>query len=66
MTVDPDIRVAEYTTTVEVKNLVSPWLPVPFPAVGVTGLDGDWEAVPYNRTVITRADVDRRASATRS
>ena len=54
VTADPDIRVAEYTTSVEVKNLVSPWLLVPFPAVGVTGLAGDWEAVPFNRTVISR------------
>ncbi|WP_243728482.1 DUF3488 and transglutaminase-like domain-containing protein [Microbacterium sp. BK668] len=55
VSVAPDVRVAEYTTTVEVKELVSPWLPVPFPAVAVTGLRGDWEAVPYNRTVVSRS-----------
>lgn len=54
VSVAPDVRVAEYTTTVEVKDLVSPWLPVPYPAVGVDGLEGQWEAVPYNRTVVSR------------
>ncbi len=49
-----DVRVSEYTTTVEVKDLVSPWLPVPYPAVGVSGLEGEWDAVPFNRTVLSR------------
>lgn len=52
VTADPDIRVDDYTTSIEVKDLNSPWLPVAFPAVGVAGLDGDWAAVPFNRTVI--------------
>ena len=52
--VDPDIRVTEYKTTIEVNDLVSPWLPVPYPAVDVSGLDGEWEAVPFNRTVVSR------------
>lgn len=52
---DPDIRIAEYTTSVDVVNLESPWAPVPFPAVTISGLDGAWSAVPYNRTVIARA-----------
>ncbi|KAA9107595.1 transglutaminaseTgpA domain-containing protein [Microbacterium rhizomatis] len=54
VTADPDIRVDEYTTTVEVKNLNSAWLPVAFPAVAVTGLEGAWAAVPTNRTVIAQ------------
>lgn len=49
------VRVSEYTTTVEVVNLASVWLPVSFPAVSVTGLDGRWAAVPYNRTVISQS-----------
>jgi transglutaminase-like putative cysteine protease len=53
--VNPDIRVSEYTTTVEVTNLSSPWLPVAYPAVAVTGLQGTWAAAPYNRTVLTQA-----------
>lgn len=53
--VGPDVRVAEFTTSVEVVNLASVWLPVSFPAVSVTGLDGRWAAVPYNRTVISQS-----------
>jgi transglutaminase-like putative cysteine protease len=55
VTVAEDVRVTEYITTVEVLNLPSPWLPVAFPAVSVTGLSGDWTAAPYNRTVISQA-----------
>ncbi|WP_336631079.1 MULTISPECIES: transglutaminase TgpA family protein [unclassified Microbacterium] len=48
------IRITEYRTNVAVSQLASTYLPVPFPAVGVTGLQGDdWRAVPYNRTVLT-------------
>lgn len=54
VSVNPDVRVVEYKTSIEVQDLVSPWLPVAFPAVQVNGLQGDWEAVPFNRTVVTR------------
>ncbi|GAA3214207.1 DUF3488 and transglutaminase-like domain-containing protein [Microbacterium terregens] len=53
--VDEGIRLAEYATTVEVLNLASPWLPVAYPAVAVTGLQGQWTAAPYNRTVLSQA-----------
>lgn len=49
---DPGIAVADYSTTVEITDLSSSWLPVPFPAVSVEGLSGSWEAMPLNRTVI--------------
>jgi transglutaminase-like putative cysteine protease len=52
--VDSDVSVSEYRTTVEVTDLNSPWLPVPYPAVAVTGLDGEWGALPANRTVVSR------------
>lgn len=55
VTVADDVRLAETTTTVEVVNLASVWLPVSYPAVEVTGLDGRWAAVPYNRTVISQS-----------
>ncbi|MCR2827768.1 transglutaminase TgpA family protein, partial [Microbacterium sp. zg.Y909] len=51
--VDESLRVTAYRTTVEVTNLSSSWLPVAYPAVGVTGLDEGWEAMPYNRTVVS-------------
>ncbi|MEI3867448.1 DUF3488 and transglutaminase-like domain-containing protein [Microbacterium sp. CCNWLW134] len=52
--VDPEIQVAEYSTTVEIRNLNSSWLPVSYPATGIEGLDGVWGAFPYNRTVEAR------------
>ncbi|WJL96246.1 DUF3488 and transglutaminase-like domain-containing protein [Microbacterium sp. ET2] len=52
--VDPEIQVAEYSTTVEIRNLNSSWLPVSYPAIGIEGLDGVWGALPYNRTVEAR------------
>jgi transglutaminase-like putative cysteine protease len=55
VSVGTGVRVSEYTTTVEVVALASVWLPVSFPAVSVTGLDGRWAAVPYNRTVISQS-----------
>ncbi|WP_454118248.1 transglutaminase family protein [Microbacterium lacticum] len=47
------VAISEYRTNVEVTRLSSAYLPVPFPAVGVTGLSGDWQAVPYSRTLFT-------------
>ncbi len=55
VSVEDDIRLNEYITTVEVINLASPWLPVSYPAVKVNGLDGQWVAAAYNRTVISQA-----------
>lgn len=48
----PDVRVTEYQTTVAVTQLTSTWLPVPGPAVRVDDLDGAWDAMPANRTVV--------------
>lgn len=53
--VDPDITVTNYRTTVEVMDLSSPWLPVPYPATGVTGLEGEWSMLPENLTVLSRS-----------
>ena len=55
ITVDEEIRLTEYVTTVDVVYLASPWLPVPYPAVAVNGLEGRWSAAPYNRTVLSEA-----------
>jgi len=48
----PGIEVADYSTTVEITDLSTSWLPVPFPAVGVEGLSGSWNVMPLNRTVV--------------
>ncbi len=59
VSVDGDVTLADYTTTVTVDQLDSPWLPVPYPASTVTGLTGDWLGMPQNRTVVTRAGSTR-------
>lgn len=48
---DAGIEVGRYTATIDIVGLDSPWLPVPFPAVEVSGLQGEWSAMPINRTV---------------
>ena len=53
------VKVSEFTTDVEVRELVASWLPVAFPAVAVTGLDGSWKVVPYNRTVLSQSGSTR-------
>lgn len=62
LTVDDDIRVGEYTTKIEVLNLESPWAPVPYPAVGISGLTGAWGAVPYNHTVASTSETTQGQS----
>ena len=51
--VDEGIRVTQYRTRIEISNLASSYLPVPFPAVEVDGLEGLWRTVPYGRTVFS-------------
>lgn len=53
VTADDGIRITEYRTNVDVTQLNSTYLPIPYPAVSVSGLDGAWRAVPYSRTVLS-------------
>ncbi|MCC4250283.1 MULTISPECIES: transglutaminase TgpA family protein [Microbacterium] len=57
--VDGDIALADWTTTVTVGDLDSPWLPVPYPASTVTGLEGEWLGMPENRTIVSRSGSSR-------
>ena len=57
--VDGDIALADWTTTVSVGELDSPWLPVPYPASTVTGLEGEWLGMPTNRTIVSRSGSSR-------
>ena len=43
-------------THVSVVQLDSPWLPVPYPSVSITGLDGDWF---WDRDALTVSSPDR-------
>jgi transglutaminase-like putative cysteine protease len=51
--VDDGIRLNDGVATIEVENLLSGWLPVPYPAVEIEGLEGTWGALQYNRTIIS-------------
>lgn len=57
--VDGEIAMADWTTDVVVDELDSPWLPVPYPANQVTGLEGDWLGIAENRTLVSRAGSSR-------
>lgn len=59
LVVDGEIAVADWTTDIDVDQLDSPWLPVPYPASTVTGLQGDWLGMPQNRTVVSRSGSTR-------
>ena len=52
--VGKDIRVIDYGSTIEVVNLASPWLPLPYPTVTITGLQGNWLAAGNNQTVFSQ------------
>lgn len=53
LTVDDGVRVVQYTTRVEVAGLASAYLPLPYAAVDITGLEGVWRGVPYSRTALS-------------
>ncbi len=55
LSVDDDVRLTRYTSDVDVVNLMSGWLPIAYPAVQVTGLQGDWGVLPANRTLVSRS-----------
>lgn len=59
LVVDDGIAVADWTTDIDIDQLDSPWLPLPYPASTVTGLQGDWLGMPQNRTVVSRAGSTR-------
>ncbi|MEO7146413.1 MAG: DUF3488 and transglutaminase-like domain-containing protein [Terrimesophilobacter sp.] len=42
-----------------VANLLSPWLPVPYPASSITGLEGSWQYVPDSFTVASNRTLAR-------
>ncbi|WP_405373552.1 MULTISPECIES: transglutaminaseTgpA domain-containing protein [unclassified Microbacterium] len=50
-----DIEVAEYRTRVQVLDLVSSAVPVPYPATGITDLDDSWSVLSENLTVTSAA-----------
>lgn len=49
-----DVESTEQRTSVRVIGLSSAWLPLPYPATEVRGLDGNWRVMTENRTVLSR------------
>ncbi len=46
-------------TYLHVGNLLSPWLPVPYPATSITGLAGSWQYLPASFTVASNVSLAR-------
>ncbi len=46
-------------TYFHVANLLSPWLPVPYPATSITGLTGSWQYLPASFTVASNVSLAR-------
>ncbi len=44
---------------IQVDNLLSPWLPIPYPATKITGLTGGWSFVPESFTVASNDTLAR-------
>jgi transglutaminase-like putative cysteine protease len=44
---------------IHVANLLSPWLPVPYPSSSITGLQGSWQYLPDSFTVASNATLAR-------
>ncbi len=54
-----DVATQKEVTYVHVANLMSPWLPIPYPAASVTGLDGSWQFLPASFTVASNQTLAR-------
>lgn len=51
------VEVDEVSTSVEIESLRSSYLPVPYPAVRIEGLEGDWQWMRDGSTVRAEEDV---------
>jgi transglutaminase-like putative cysteine protease len=54
--VDHGIALTKTTTRVDVINLTSRWLPVPYPATAVANLGPEWAVMRDNRTIVGTVD----------
>jgi len=54
-----DVLTQREVTYIHVANLLSPWLPVPYPASSVIGLDGSWQYLPASFTVASNQTLAR-------
>ncbi|WP_431805442.1 transglutaminaseTgpA domain-containing protein [Microbacterium paraoxydans] len=63
------IATEDATTSIRILRMSSSWLPVPYPATDVSGLNASWRVAPENRTLFSRrsdaAGNDYTVSSTR-
>lgn len=63
------VATEDATTSIRILRMSSAWLPVPYPATDVSGLNGSWRVAPENRTLYSRrsdaAGNDYTVSSTR-
>lgn len=50
-----EIAVEEERTSIRVLRMSSSWLPAPYPATDVSGLNPAWRVAPENRTLVSRS-----------
>ena len=55
----PEVNTSRDVTYLQVANLLSPWLPVPYPASSITGLTGSWQYLPASFTVASNQTLAR-------
>jgi transglutaminase-like putative cysteine protease len=53
------VNTEKEVTYIHVANLVSPWLPIPYPASSVTGLTGSWQYLPNSLTIASNLTLAR-------
>ena len=61
---DVGISTSREVSYIHVDNLVSPWLPIPYPATSVTGLTGQWSYIPESFTVASNESLARAQNYT--
>lgn len=59
-----EISTRPEVTYVRVANFLSPWLPVPYAASKVTGLEGSWQFIPSSFTVASTTTLARAENYT--
>ncbi|WP_417561822.1 DUF3488 and transglutaminase-like domain-containing protein [Microbacterium sp.] len=52
-TAAPDVAVQKVTTRIRIDRLTARYLPIPFPAVSVSGAPDGWQVMSANRTVVS-------------
>ena len=46
-------------TSMRLQNVEGQQLPIPYPAIGIQGMNGEWRGMSENRTIVTRSSTTR-------